>query len=556
MASKSSTGIQYNARTMNGIIDINADSITADNISADNLSAEFIAANNLLEADVDEIITAKWTYVQPPNITNPPLDNDDAVNKLYADTLISNHGLADVLGVSNDAGALSITNLNDVALNTINGSAYPFPVADNTLTEVLTANNDASGLSITNLNDVALSTINGSAYPFPVADNTLTEVLTANNDAGALSITNLSDISFTSGVLLNNMRSNALVGGTRDVFYNHLTNELGQTTTVSPVIDLEYVLIQGNDALGQSIDGVNNINLTTINGSAYPSPSTTLLTTSDNTSGTYYIPFVKTSGTGEKSVFIDDATTPISVNPSTGDLNVVDTLKLTQLQVAIGKGAGTTVSNYATAVGSLSGNSGQATRASAFGNESGKTGQGQSAVAVGDRSGYSYQGSSAVAVGDRAGYSNQGSGSIALGLIAGYSNQGSYSIALGYIAGYSNQGSNGIAIGTSCGTYSQGQLSIAVGNLAGNSSQGIYCTAIGYSAGQSSQGNYSNAFGRMAGQTSQHSNTNVINATGVAMNTNGINRTFIKPIRGMAIGGGAGGLWYDTSTGEIVYSTV
>ena len=72
-----------------------------------------------------------------------------------------------VLTSGNDAGGQSITNLNDVALTTINGGAYPPVVADNTLTEVLTAGNDAGGLSITNLNDVALTTINGTAYPPP-----------------------------------------------------------------------------------------------------------------------------------------------------------------------------------------------------------------------------------------------------------------------------------------------------------------------------------------------------------------------------------------------------
>lgn len=40
--------------------------------------------------------------------------------------------------------------------------------------------------------------------------------------------------------------------------------------------------------------------------------------TSDNTAGTYYIPFAKTSGTGNKPLFIDDVTTPFSYNPSTG----------------------------------------------------------------------------------------------------------------------------------------------------------------------------------------------------------------------------------------------
>ena len=42
--------------------------------------------------------------------------------------------------------------------------------------------------------------------------------------------------------------------------------------------------------------------------------------TSDNTSGTYYIPFAKTSGSGGKPLFIDDATGPLSYNPFTSTL--------------------------------------------------------------------------------------------------------------------------------------------------------------------------------------------------------------------------------------------
>jgi hypothetical protein len=50
--------------------------------------------------------------------------------------------------------------------------------------------------------------------------------------------------------------------------------------------------------------------------------STNVGITTDNSSGTYYIPFVKTSGTGNKPLFIDDITGPLSYNPSTAVLSV------------------------------------------------------------------------------------------------------------------------------------------------------------------------------------------------------------------------------------------
>jgi len=45
--------------------------------------------------------------------------------------------------------------------------------------------------------------------------------------------------------------------------------------------------------------------------------------TSDNTNGTYYIPFTKTSGTGNKQLFQDDLTGPLTYNPSTGNVSAI-----------------------------------------------------------------------------------------------------------------------------------------------------------------------------------------------------------------------------------------
>ena len=106
-----------------------------------------------------------------------------------------------VLTSGNDAGGQSITNLNDVALTTINGLP---PAGAENLEQTLTIGNNAgsndidmNNQDILNVNNIDLTTINGSAYPPVVADNTLTEVLTAGNDAGGLSITNLNDVALT-----------------------------------------------------------------------------------------------------------------------------------------------------------------------------------------------------------------------------------------------------------------------------------------------------------------------------------------------------------------------
>jgi len=114
-------------------------------------------------------------------------------------SLITTDNIEDVLTAGNDAGGLSITNLNDVALTTINSAAYPPVVAADTLTAVLTAGNDAGGLSITNLNDVALTTINNAAYPPPptlglVSSLPITLITTT---AAAFNFTSLYSVSAT-----------------------------------------------------------------------------------------------------------------------------------------------------------------------------------------------------------------------------------------------------------------------------------------------------------------------------------------------------------------------
>ena len=71
----------------------------------------------------------------------------------------------------------------------------PIPVGGYNLENVLTIGDDANSLSITNLNDLGVTTINGSAYPPVVASDTLQDVLTAGNSATGASAT----ISLTNG---------------------------------------------------------------------------------------------------------------------------------------------------------------------------------------------------------------------------------------------------------------------------------------------------------------------------------------------------------------------
>src|SRR6056300_1191484 len=75
---------------------------------------------------------------------------------------------------------------------------------------------------------------------------------------------------------------------------------------------------------------------------------------------------------------------------------------------------------------------------------------------------------------------------------------------------------------------------------------------IGSGAGGTGQGSPTIAIGKDAGTTNQHNNSIILNASGVALNSGGTSRFYVKPVRGGNIPGSA--LAY-TSDGEIVEET-
>jgi hypothetical protein len=94
---------------------------------------------------------------------------------------------------------------------------------------------------------------------------------------------------------------------------------------------------------------------------------------------------------------------------------------------------------------------------------------------------------------------------------------------------------------------------VAIGDLAGQTNQGRTAVAIGFNAGNSGQGDDAIAIGDNAGATNQHARSIVLNASNTVLNTNGEDRTFIKPIRSGDKTGSL--LTYDSSTGEVAHYT-
>jgi hypothetical protein len=225
---------------------------------------------------------------------------------------------------------------------------------------------------------------------------------------------------------------------------------------------------------------------------------------------TYYPVFVDSSGLAVTTLNVSETTTPFSINPSTGDLRLANTLKIDQStnSVAIGNDAGNnTQGDFSVAIGNDAGVVDQGANSVAIGNEAGNVDQGGFSVAIGDGAGNVDQGTGCIAIGNGAGNNTQGGFSVAIGYRAGIVDQSGNSVAIGNEAGNNTQGTNSVAIGYKAGNVDQSGNSVAIGVLAGYSSQGDSAVAIGNNAGLQGQGQYTVAIGVQAGLTDQSGNS-------------------------------------------------
>ena len=220
--------------------------------------------------------------------------------------------------------------------------------------------------------------------------------------------------------------------------------------------------------------------------------------------------------------------------------------------VAVGINAGSNnQGQQATAVGSGAGQNSQRIYATAVGNHAGQYNQGSRAVAVGVVAGQSAQGIAATALGYHAGRTSQGADATAVGTYAGYNRQGERAVGVGFEAGEIIQSPFAIAVGAFAGQTSQGERAVAVGYNTARYNQGSRAVALASYAGISNQGSYAIAVGYGAGHTSQHANSIALNSTSFFLNTDADSAFFVKPLRNT----GGTAMYYDTSSGEISYST-
>ena len=131
---------------------------------------------------------------------------------------------------------------------------------------------------------------------------------------------------------------------------------------------------------------------------------------------------------------------------------------------------------------------------------------------------------------------------------------GDKGVAIGYQSG--SNISETVNVGQNTGRFTQGVRGVAIGSDAATISQGEKGVALGSYAAYTGQGANSIAIGANAGYTNQASNSIILNATGANLDVTTANTFTVKPVRAVTDITGLKQLYYDPTTGELVYYNV
>ena len=145
-----------------------------------------------------------------------------------------------------------------------------------------------------------------------------------NTLLGSLTVTGISNfinntITLTDGTITNTLNKSDWTGTIKTVNTSaNLTHFLNfsDSSSTGQGNPQKCNLISCNPSTG-------NITATSFNGAFFGTAAnaSNIALTSDNTSGTYFIPFSKTN-TSSNVLYVDDVTGPLTYNPSTGDMSI------------------------------------------------------------------------------------------------------------------------------------------------------------------------------------------------------------------------------------------
>jgi hypothetical protein len=193
------------------------------------------------------------------------------------------------------------------------------------LTSDIDGNAKWENATISSAESVQLTEDNSNAFFYIPFSKTASGDNQLYTDASTTSLTYNPSLSSVKAEIFDGMATNAekvKVDMTSENLTHHITFVKG---TGNRTVEIDTDLIY-NPSLNTLIASTFNGNLsgnastaTTALSATNATNASSVALTSDNTSGTYYVPFSKTS-TGNNALFTDDTTGPLTYNPSTSTL--------------------------------------------------------------------------------------------------------------------------------------------------------------------------------------------------------------------------------------------
>ena len=247
--------------------------------------------------------------------TNSIIISDSSINKVLninSQQLSNNTGqsllFSDIYTTVNKTPSITYPPTNSTTLNVNNTITLTDGVTTNTLNQsdwtgsIKTVNTTANLTHYLNFSD---SSATGQGNPQKTA------LLTANPSLGTITCTSLN------GIASSALTSDAIkttTDNTNGSYYIPFSKTAANVSSVLYVDDTTGPLTY-NPSLG-------TLTCTALNGIASSAlTSNAIKTTTDNTNGSYYIPFSKTAANVSSILYVDDTTGPLTYNPSTSTLS-------------------------------------------------------------------------------------------------------------------------------------------------------------------------------------------------------------------------------------------
>jgi len=323
-----------------------------------NLSLTDLNMDSLLPLEGTTSLIQTLTNIQGPTGGFVTINTDQTINGVKTFTSV-------IQGTATNANNVNITSTNNTGtyfLPFVSNTGYTGMSIDNTTTP-LTYNPSTSTLNASVINSADISGNRASLIPGTgLVIASPTQTLTTNtlgffNGTNSLLFTDLyAGVEKTKAIKFATSTPTTLsvedkievkdptaIGAYTSIKSSiiKLEDTIGRTTEVNSVgltamdgdfsnnISASTIYISNNitGAFSQLslngvdiYDGTNTGSLTATNWTGNASSASSISLTSDNTSGTYYLPFSKTTASTGNALFIDNTTTPLTYSPSTSTL--------------------------------------------------------------------------------------------------------------------------------------------------------------------------------------------------------------------------------------------